>query len=206
MLINSVIRRIVEEKWLDSSISEDALDNERVALAVAQNCPEEFIKLSARLRGNKELLILVLKNIRKSIDPESPQPIELASDSLQDDDDIAALSIQKNPCSIQWLSGRLQDNEDLTQIAMNATPLSYPGLSPRLRDRDDYIKSYALAVENCGCYCLCAEDYLPEELSKCVKENGFSTHVIQAWLLKRKLDSELSVKLGRPIKRYKLKI
>lgn len=194
MLINGVIRRIVKEKFLDSNTIEDAIDNERVALAVAQHCPEDFIKLSQRLRGDKKLLTLVLKNIHHNIDPESAQPIECASDTLKDDDDIATLSIQKNPCSIQWLSDRLRDNDDLAQIAMNATPLAYPGLSLRLRERDDYIESYVLAVENCRLYCLCAEDYLPKELSKHVNEYGFSTRVVQAWLLRNKLSRELEVK------------
>ena len=187
MLINATIRKIINDKCLDPNTPDLALDDINVAFTVAQQCPQDFIYLSERLRADKELLSLVLQNIRYSIDPEGPQPIELASDSLKDDEEVAVLSINKNPCSIQWLSFRLKDNDDLAQMAMNATSLAYPGLSLRLRERDDYIESYVIAVENCSLYCYSGEDYLPMELNKWVKEYGFSTPSVRAWILNKSL-------------------
>ncbi|MDF1486178.1 DUF4116 domain-containing protein [Ramlibacter sp. H39-3-26] len=206
MPINATIRKIINEKCLDPNTPELALDDINVALTVAQHCPQDFIHLSERLRADKALLSLVLQNIPYSIHPEGPQPIELASDALKDDEEVAALSIKKNPCSIQWLSNRLKNNDDLAKIAMNSSPLAYPGLSLRLREKDDYIESYVLAVENCGLYCQCAEDYLPKELKKHVDEFGFSTRIVQAWLLNRKLSRDLEVKSNYPYKKRKLPV
>jgi hypothetical protein len=191
--MNNVIRCIIKDRFLDSNTPEVALDNEDVALAVAQYCPDDYIKLSKRLRSDKQLIMLVLQNIHKSIEPEGPQPIELASNDLKDDIDVATLSIQKNPCSIQWLSGRLSDNEVLAELAMTLTPMAYPGLSLRLRERHDYIASYVLAVENCRHYCYCPEEYLPDSLKKHVEINDFSTHTVKSWILNNKLEKELRI-------------
>lgn len=198
MPINTTIRKIINGKCLDPNTPELALDDINVALTVAQHCPQDFIHLSERLRADKALLSLVLQNIPYSIHPEGPQPIELASDALKDDEEVAILSIKKNPCSIQWLSYRLQDNDDLAQMAMNATPLAYPGLSLRLRERHDYIESYVIAVENCSLYCYCAEDYLPLELNKWVKEYGFSTPSVRAWILNKSLSLAKEPKTFKP--------
>ena len=183
---------------LDSNTSELALDDRNVALAVAKYCPQDFIMLSERLRADKDILIDVLNNLPCSIDPDGHQPIELASDELQDDDQIALLSIQKNPCSIQWLSYRLTDNENIAKLAMDKTPLAYPGLSWRLRDREDYILAYVNAVTNSPTYSWDAVEYLPEKLGKFVKECGFSVASVHAWLLNEKLTCKKEKKSGLP--------
>ena len=198
MLIDTTIRRIIHEKYLDRNTTEIAFDDINVAFAVAKHCPQDFIFLSERLRANKELLTLVLQNIHYSTDPEGPQPIELASDALKDDEEIALLSIKKNPCSIQWLSFRLKDNDELAEIAMNASALAYPGLSLRLKERDDYIESYVIAVENCGSYCYSAEDFLPMELKNWVNERGFSTPSVRAWILNKNMSHAKEAKPYKP--------
>lgn len=202
MYIQASVDRIRKEKTISSDESEELMDHPAIARAVAEHCPECFIYLSQRMRGDKSILMMALNHLHIDTNPEGPQPMELASEELQDDREVALLSIQKNPNSIQWLSYRLRDDEALAEMAMSLSPLAYPGLSQRLKLTPDYLRAYAQAVEQKSNYPLEALDCIPTELSKVLKdaEASLTLLAVNAWLLNKELSTSLESKSDKPRK------
>lgn len=144
-------------------------NDKKQVLEMVKKDPENFLKASEELRGDKEFVLSVLPLIERvyctgmveSLSEELRDDkdvimgfakawdacvLRAASQRLRDDKDVVLAAIEKDGDLIEDASDRLKDDEEVAMAAVQKHSIAYLYISARLKNNRDI---FITAVQNC---------------------------------------------------------